>query len=213
MLADQLEIPVHCHIHETAVEVAESVERFGQRPLARLDRLGLVNDRLIAVHMTQLSDAEIAQCAERSGREAFGRAARCRNRTRQEMLGQRWHVVSPFAQRRHVQAHDIEPMQQVGAEFAARGLRVEILMRGRDHARIRADQFASTDTVKLAGREHAQQTRLHGQRHVTDFVEKQGATGGLLEASGMAARSAGKSPGFMPEQFRFQQIGRNRCGV
>ena len=65
MLADQLEIPVHCHIHETAVEVSESVERFGQRPLARLDRLGLVNDRLIAVHMTQLSDAEIAQCAER----------------------------------------------------------------------------------------------------------------------------------------------------
>jgi 5-methylthioadenosine/S-adenosylhomocysteine deaminase len=41
------------------------VERFGQRPLARLDRLGLVNDRLIAVHMTQLSEAEITQCAER----------------------------------------------------------------------------------------------------------------------------------------------------
>ena len=37
----------------------------GQRPLARLDRLGLVNDRLIAVHMTQLTDAEIALCAER----------------------------------------------------------------------------------------------------------------------------------------------------
>ena len=29
------------------------------------DRLGLVNDRLIAVHMTQLTDAEIALCAER----------------------------------------------------------------------------------------------------------------------------------------------------
>ena len=35
------------------------------RMQARLDRLGLVNDRLIAVHMTQLTDAEIHLCAER----------------------------------------------------------------------------------------------------------------------------------------------------
>ena len=65
MLADQLDIPVHCHVHETAQEVAESQERHGQRPLARLDRLGLVNDRLIAVHMTALDEAEVALCAQR----------------------------------------------------------------------------------------------------------------------------------------------------
>ena len=65
MLADQLDAPVHCHVHETAHETVESQEKHGQRPLARLDRLGLVNDRLIAVHMTQLTDAEIALCAER----------------------------------------------------------------------------------------------------------------------------------------------------
>ena len=65
MLADQLDVPVHCHVHETAHETGESQEKHGQRPLARLDRLGLVNDRLIAVHMTQLTDAEIALCAER----------------------------------------------------------------------------------------------------------------------------------------------------
>ena len=65
MLSDQLDIPVHCHVHETAHEVAESQQKHNQRPLARLDRLGLVNDRLIAVHMTQLTDAEIALCAER----------------------------------------------------------------------------------------------------------------------------------------------------
>jgi 5-methylthioadenosine/S-adenosylhomocysteine deaminase len=65
MLSDQLDLPVHCHVHETAHEVFESQQKHGQRPLARLDRLGLVNDRLIAVHMTQLTDAEIALCAER----------------------------------------------------------------------------------------------------------------------------------------------------
>jgi 5-methylthioadenosine/S-adenosylhomocysteine deaminase len=65
LLADQLDLQVHCHVHETAQEVEDSLKAHGQRPLARLQRLGLVNDQLIAVHMTQLTEAEIALCAER----------------------------------------------------------------------------------------------------------------------------------------------------
>ena len=65
MLSDQLDVPVHLHTHETAQEIIDSLQQYGQRPLARLDRLGLVNDRLIAVHMTQLTEAEIHLCAER----------------------------------------------------------------------------------------------------------------------------------------------------
>ncbi|HMB55999.1 MAG TPA: TRZ/ATZ family hydrolase [Arenimonas sp.] len=65
MLAEQLDLPVHVHVHETAQEIADSLKQYGQRPIARLDRLGVVNERLIAVHMTQLIDAEIALCAER----------------------------------------------------------------------------------------------------------------------------------------------------
>ncbi|MCD9026929.1 TRZ/ATZ family hydrolase [Luteimonas sp. BDR2-5] len=65
MLADQLDVPVHLHLHETAQEVEQSIRDHGQRPIARLDRLGLVNDRLIAVHMTQLTEGEIHLCAER----------------------------------------------------------------------------------------------------------------------------------------------------
>ena len=65
MLADQLDLPVHLHLHETAHEVSESLKLHGQRPIARIDRLGLLNDRLIAVHMTQLTEADIHLCAER----------------------------------------------------------------------------------------------------------------------------------------------------
>jgi 5-methylthioadenosine/S-adenosylhomocysteine deaminase len=64
VLADQLDIPVHLHTHETAHEVEEEKKKSGLRPFQRLQRLGLVNDRLIAVHMTQLTDGEIAACAE-----------------------------------------------------------------------------------------------------------------------------------------------------
>jgi 5-methylthioadenosine/S-adenosylhomocysteine deaminase len=63
-LADQLDIPVHLHLHETAQEVEDARREYGARPFARMRGLGLVNDRLIAVHMTQLTDAEIATCAE-----------------------------------------------------------------------------------------------------------------------------------------------------
>ncbi|GAB1595539.1 TRZ/ATZ family hydrolase [Lysobacter claricitrinus] len=59
------DVRVHLHTHETAQEIRDSIAQFGMRPLARLDRLGLVNDRLIAVHMTQLTDDEIALCAAR----------------------------------------------------------------------------------------------------------------------------------------------------
>ena len=65
ILAEELDLPVHIHLHETADEVAESVRRHGERPLARLDRLGLVTERLIAVHAVHLEATEIALLAQR----------------------------------------------------------------------------------------------------------------------------------------------------
>ncbi len=64
-LAEELDLPVHIHVHETAREVADAMAASGCRPLERLDRLGLVGERLIAVHMTQLLDAEIDLIAQR----------------------------------------------------------------------------------------------------------------------------------------------------
>ncbi|MDE1960446.1 MAG: TRZ/ATZ family hydrolase, partial [Xanthomonadaceae bacterium] len=64
VLSDQLDIPVHLHLHETAQEIEDSRKQHGQRPFARLQALGLVDERLIAVHMTQMTDAEIAACAQ-----------------------------------------------------------------------------------------------------------------------------------------------------
>jgi Cytosine deaminase and related metal-dependent hydrolases len=64
VLADQWELRVHIHLHETAAEVKESIQQFGMRPLARLNRLGLVSASLLAVHMTQLEEAEIERIAE-----------------------------------------------------------------------------------------------------------------------------------------------------
>jgi 5-methylthioadenosine/S-adenosylhomocysteine deaminase len=58
MLADELDLPVHMHVHETAGEVDDSVKACGLRPLQRLERLGLLSPSLMAVHMTQLDDGD-----------------------------------------------------------------------------------------------------------------------------------------------------------
>jgi 5-methylthioadenosine/S-adenosylhomocysteine deaminase len=58
-LADELDRPVHIHVHETAAEVAEAVAATGKRPLARLAALGLVTPSLIGVHATALTAGEI----------------------------------------------------------------------------------------------------------------------------------------------------------
>jgi 5-methylthioadenosine/S-adenosylhomocysteine deaminase len=63
MLADELDRPIHMHVHETAHEINESIKNTGMRPFKRLANLGLVSPNLMAVHMTQLEAEEIEQLA------------------------------------------------------------------------------------------------------------------------------------------------------
>ena len=64
-LSERLDVPVHIHLHETRREVEDAVRATGERPLARLDRLGLVGPRLAAVHMTQIEPGEVEELAAR----------------------------------------------------------------------------------------------------------------------------------------------------
>jgi 5-methylthioadenosine/S-adenosylhomocysteine deaminase len=63
-LAEELDIPIQMHVHETEGEVREALAACGERPLARLRRLGLLSPRLQAVHMTALDAQDIALIAE-----------------------------------------------------------------------------------------------------------------------------------------------------
>ena len=59
VLAEELDVPIHTHLHETRFEVEQSVTQHGVRPLERLRRLGLVGPRLIAVHAVHFEEAEL----------------------------------------------------------------------------------------------------------------------------------------------------------
>lgn len=56
--ASRQNLPIHMHVHETAAEVDRAVAETGERPLARLRRLGLLNRPFMAVHMTQIDAVE-----------------------------------------------------------------------------------------------------------------------------------------------------------
>ncbi|SEQ68146.1 Cytosine/adenosine deaminase [Solimonas aquatica] len=62
--ADELGIGIHMHVHETAHEVGSALQATGKRPWQRLKELELLGPDFIAVHMTQLSDEEIAEAAQ-----------------------------------------------------------------------------------------------------------------------------------------------------
>ena len=62
-LADELDLPVHCHIHETQHEIDTSLSEHHVRPLARLHALGLLSPRLMAAHMVHLTESEMALAA------------------------------------------------------------------------------------------------------------------------------------------------------
>jgi len=59
VLAEELDVPIHMHLHETDDEIKQSMKSFGKRPIERLNDLDLLSQRLIAVHMTQLTDSDI----------------------------------------------------------------------------------------------------------------------------------------------------------
>ncbi|MBA1293474.1 TRZ/ATZ family hydrolase [Pseudomonas lurida] len=64
VIAEELDAAIHMHVHETAFEVQQAVEKTGERPLARLGRLGLLGPRFQAVHMTQISEDDLVLLVE-----------------------------------------------------------------------------------------------------------------------------------------------------
>lgn len=57
--AEQLDLSIHIHLHETDIEIRNSLKTSGLRPIERLHKLGLFSPNLIAVHMIHLTSEEI----------------------------------------------------------------------------------------------------------------------------------------------------------
>lgn len=60
VLSQEMDVPIHIHLHETADEIEESIAKYGTRPTQRLMDLGLLSPLTQCVHMTQINDIDIA---------------------------------------------------------------------------------------------------------------------------------------------------------
>jgi len=58
-IAEELDLPIHTHLHETRHEIEDSLVQHKVRPLERLAALGVLGPRLIAAHAVHMTDAEL----------------------------------------------------------------------------------------------------------------------------------------------------------
>lgn len=59
VLAQEMDMPIHIHLHETAQEVNDSIAQYGRRPSQRLMDLGLLSPLTQCVHMTQIDEHDV----------------------------------------------------------------------------------------------------------------------------------------------------------
>ncbi|OBZ16983.1 MULTISPECIES: amidohydrolase family protein [Bacillales] len=65
-LAQELDTPFHIHVAEEMFEVEETLRDYGLRPVHYLDSLGVLDERMIAIHLVWLDDSEIELLGKRN---------------------------------------------------------------------------------------------------------------------------------------------------
>lgn len=65
-LSESFDMRVHMHVLESNWEISESLRQHGKPTLDRLNDVGLLNERFLAVHMTQLNGTDLESLAKTS---------------------------------------------------------------------------------------------------------------------------------------------------
>jgi hypothetical protein len=83
----------------------------------------------------------------------------------------------------------------------------------RHYTDVDAMRPATPYTLELLLLKHSKQLRLQGQRHISDFVQKQSSTIGHFKAANFLRNGARKRALFVAEELAFQEIKGNRRAV
>ena len=95
------------------------------------------------------------------------------------------HVILVLAQRRDIQRHHVQMVEQIVTETAGGHFLLQVALRRGDDAQVDPDLLVAANTGKGVGLEYAQQPRLGLQVHVGDVADAQRAAVGLLQAAVM----------------------------
>ena len=116
-------------------------------------------------------------------------------------------------ERRHVDRHDVQAVEQVLAEPAVLHHLSEVAVGRGDDAHVDLNRARSAEPFELLFLEHAQDLRLRALAHVADFVEEQRAAVGLLEAADAHAVRAGEGALLVTEELGLEQVFLKRSRV
>src|SRR4051794_31033568 len=124
------------------------------------------------------------------------------------MPGERQNLARALAERLNREPHDIEPKIQILPKAAFANHRRQIAMRRRDDSQINRNRFNAADRHDRALLNAPQQFRLHSQRQLADFVEKQRAAIGTANKAQCCRDGASECPLHMTEKLRLHELGR-----
>src|SRR5215472_10844741 len=135
------------------------------------------------------------------GRQPLDPAVRTRSIARDEMVGEQGDVLGTLAQGWHGNGNNVQPVEQIKAEFFfANGL-LKILVGRSDEADIQFERPRSANTHKFPLLQHTKQLGLDGGGHFGDLVEEHGAVLGNFEEAFLLRYGAREGAAFVSEKF------------
>ena len=114
-------------------------------------------------------------------------------------------AVPALPQRGQLKHEAIQAKEKVAAELARIDLRWQVAIRGGDNSGTDLDGLVAAHAANLATFESSQHLGLQRWKHLTDFVQEQGALRSNFKQAHLVSDCSSESAPDMAKQFRFQQ--------
>src|SRR5882724_10372679 len=126
---------------------------------------------------------------------------------------QQRNILGSLSQRRHIYWKNIQPIEQIIAEFLFSNQFGEVRV-SRSHDAHRYTKGArAAQPFEFLLLKHTQQFRLQFKRNVLDFIQKDCSLVGQFESSDAPITRSSKRTFLVSEEFAFQQPSRNSSAI
>jgi len=125
----------------------------------------------------------------------------------QELVGQGEDILPPLAQRRNVNADDIEPVEEVRAEEAPLDGLLQIPVGGHQQAEVQLDALVAGEALNGFLLNELEELGLDVGGELADFVQEEGAVVGQLDLADLAgAGGPGEGALLIAEELRLDEV-------
>ena len=117
--------------------------------------------------------------------------------------------LAPFAQRGNPDWEDIQPVKKIGTDFLLLQQSAKVPIGCGDQARVGGEGTRTSQALKLALLQDAQQLGLELERNLPNLIQEDGSAIGQLKAADPLRDGAGEGASLVSKEFTFQQSGRD----